>query len=96
MTITSATVSNNGGYGLYGSSPNLTLNLQNSAITNNGVAAQLPANTTLTNISWTGNTRNEIEWAGGTLSSDKDWGSLPPGINTYHSSATSQFPMASR
>ena len=88
VTIVSATLANNGGYGLfddvYDISPALTLNLQDSAITNNGVAARLAAATTLTNVDWTGNTRNEIEWAGGTLDSDKDWGMLPAGINTYH------------
>ena len=40
MAISGVTITNNGSYGLFGSSPNLTLNLQNSAITNNAVAAQ--------------------------------------------------------
>ena len=83
LTISGATISNNGGYGLYGNLTGLALNLQNSAITNNAVAAHLPANTTLTNINWTGNTRNEIEWAGGTLNgSDRAWQNQS-GINTY-------------
>ncbi len=84
MTITGITVTNNAGYGLWGDSASVTLDLRDSAITSNAVAAILPLNTTITNINWAGNTRNDISWAVGTLNSDSHWSILPGGVTTYH------------
>ncbi|MCP4357919.1 MAG: right-handed parallel beta-helix repeat-containing protein, partial [Chloroflexi bacterium] len=78
------TLDGNSIYGLYNNSSNNTLTLLNSQISNNGVAARLPINSTLNNVTWTGNSRNEIEWAGGTLNQHSTWNRQPTGITAYH------------
>lgn len=82
LTVTSATLAYNYGYGLFThyqfGGP--TLVLQGSLISNNTVAARLPANTVSTNNVWSNNGRNEIEWAGGTITGNRIW---DEGINSF-------------
>ncbi|MCP4363267.1 MAG: right-handed parallel beta-helix repeat-containing protein, partial [Chloroflexi bacterium] len=84
LTLTNSTLTNNTGYGYFDYNSNNSLALQNVNLTNNGVAGRLPVNTAMNNVDWTGNTRNEIEWSGGTLTQPADWVRLPAGITTYH------------
>ena len=73
QTLTNLTLRNNAGYGLKTDHQDAVLTLSNSAISNNGVAARVSVNALLQNNTWTGNTRNEIELNGGTMTVNRTW-----------------------
>ena len=71
VTLANATVSGSGGYGLYSDAPALVVN--GATISANAVAASLHPNSLLNGVSFSGNTRNEVEWGYGTISAGRTW-----------------------
>ena len=63
VTLTNIAVSGSGGYGINSNAAGLVVN--GGTVTGNAVAASLHPNTLLTGVSFTANTRNELEWNGG-------------------------------
>ncbi|MBN1247060.1 MAG: right-handed parallel beta-helix repeat-containing protein, partial [Anaerolineae bacterium] len=76
------TIGPNTGYGIYTQSGGANSVLRDTTVQGNAVAARLHPDTALENVTWSGNTRSEIEWTGGQVYTSRTWRRFPE-ISTY-------------
>jgi hypothetical protein len=82
LLLEGLTISGNAGYGVYMQLYGEGSILRDTTVEGNGVAARLHPDVSLENVSWTGNTRSEVEWIAGHINSSRTWARLPE-IHTY-------------
>ena len=82
LTLDGLTISGNGGYGIDMNTSGAGSIVRDTQVHNNGVAAKLHPDTLLSNVTWSGSTRSEIEWISGEIAGNRTWARLPE-INTY-------------
>jgi uncharacterized repeat protein (TIGR01451 family) len=86
LLLEGLTIAGNTGYGIYvqfdGASGGVGSIVRDTSVEGNAVAARLHPDTLLENVTWTGNTRSEIEWIAGRINGRRTWARLPE-ISTY-------------
>ncbi len=82
LLLQDLTIAGNAGTGIYIQSNGEGSILRSATVQGNGVAGRLHPDTLLENVTWTGNTRSEIEWITGRINSNRTWARLPE-IHTY-------------
>ncbi len=82
LLLEGLTIAGNSGYGIYMQSFGEDSIVRDTTVQGNGVAARLYPDLSLENVTWSGNTRSEIEWISGQVYSSRTWARLPE-ISTY-------------
>jgi uncharacterized repeat protein (TIGR01451 family) len=86
LLLEGLTIAGNAGYGIYvqfdGADGGVGSIVRDTSVEGNAVAARLHPDTLLENVTWTGNTRSEIEWIAGRINGRRTWAHLPE-ISTY-------------
>jgi hypothetical protein len=87
LLLEGLTIAGNTGYGIYVQFDGTAYGgmgsiVRDTTVQGNAVAARLHPDTVLDNVTWTGNTRSEIEWNYGRIGSNRTWARLPE-IHTY-------------
>jgi hypothetical protein len=73
IAIVAPHIHRNGGYGISVIGNTTAISISQGVMSNNGVAARLPADTFLSGNTWQGNTRNEIEFENGMIAGVQHW-----------------------